>query len=155
MMKRSVVALLMLLAISATGTAFAAEIIDATKPEQILAIARGFGSATLEKDKSGDPKIVCKIEDIKFGIYFYGCSGGKNCNAIQFAAGWSGQEITLAAINKWNTEKRLSRAFLDSDNDPILKMDINLDYGVTRQNLEDSFEIWEKTLGAFEEALSE
>ena len=54
---------------AAAGPAFADSLIDATKPERLHEIARGFGSAELDKDSQGDPRITGRIEGTKYGIY--------------------------------------------------------------------------------------
>jgi uncharacterized protein YdbL (DUF1318 family) len=126
------------------SSAQAATLVDATDPDQIVNIASGFGSAILEKDSAGDPKIVGRIDSIRYSIYFYGCSNNKNCRDIQFSAGWSGYNVSLNDINRWNAKKRYGRAYLDSDNDPRVEMTINTYKGVTYRNLEDSFDTWQK-----------
>ena len=70
---------------------YAGDLISAEDPDGILGIARGFGGANLEKDGAGDPLIVGRIDGTKYGVYFFGCSDGKNCSTIQFSAGWSGE----------------------------------------------------------------
>ncbi len=53
-------------------------------------------------------------------------------------------------INNWNRTKRFGKAYLDNDGDPILVMTVNLDYGVTRDNLEDDFNWWTIAIKNFE-----
>lgn len=143
------------LCMACASLASAGDLINGAKPEQILAIVRGFGSAKLDKDKDGDPTIKCTVDDIKYAVVFYGCSDGKNCSSIQFVAGWSGKKVRLETINEWNSKKRFTKAYIDSDNDPMLVMDINLDYGVTEQNLEDSIKMWNRNVSKFKEKISD
>jgi hypothetical protein len=128
----------------------AADLIDATDPNAILSVAKGFGSATLETDDTGDPKISGRIEGVKYGVYFYGCESGKNCTDIQFAAGWSDTKIPMAEINEWNRTKRFGKAYLDKENDPILEAPVNLRNGVSLKNLESTFEWWGAIVKIFE-----
>ncbi|AWI79602.1 YbjN domain-containing protein [Parazoarcus communis] len=128
-----------------------AAMIDATDPSRIYEIARGFGSAELGRDGQGDPRIVGRIDGTKYGIYFYGCRKGKDCDDIQFSAGWSGTKVSLEKINRWNLEKRYGKAYLDRDGDPRLEMVVNIDYGVSTRNLEDSFNWWTKAMESFKE----
>lgn len=130
-----------------------AQLVDATNPSRIYEIAKGFGSAELDKDSDGDPKITGRIDGTKYGIYFYGCSNGKNCDDIQFSAGWSGTEVSLEDVNRWNLQKRYGKAYLDQDGDPRLEMGVNIDYGVSVKNLEDSFSWWTKALKGFKEEI--
>ncbi|QSA96377.1 YbjN domain-containing protein [Methylococcus sp. EFPC2] len=147
-MRRAFGAMILSLAASAS---FAADtdIISAEAPEAILDIAKGFGSASLEKDSEGDPRIVGRIEGTKYQISFYGCSKGSQCDDIQFGAGWSGAKVSEDKINNWNLTRRYGNAYSDSDGDVNLKMTANIDYGVTKRNLEDTFDWWVKALQGF------
>lgn len=127
--------------------------IDATSPEKILNLARGYGSATLETDSSNDPFITGRIDGIKYGIYFYGCTNNKDCDDIQFTATWSSDRVSMSDINGWNSSKRYGKAYLDSDNDPALIMTVNLDYGVSYKNLDDSFMWWSRTVKSFRDTI--
>lgn len=131
------------------SSAQAATIIDASSPSAIAEAARGFGSASIETDNTGDPKITGRIDGNRYGIFFYGCSSGKNCKSVQFYAGWAGQKVSLAAINEWNKSKRYGRAYLDKDNDPMLEMDVNLHGGVTRDNLDNTIDNWATLVKTF------
>lgn len=130
-----------------------AQLVDATNPSRIYEIAKGFGSAELDKDSQGDPRITGRIDGTKYGIYFYGCSNGRDCDDIQFSAGWSGAKVTLDDVNRWNRQKRYGKAYLDRDGDPRLEMVVNIDYGVSSKNLEDSFSWWMKALKGFKEEI--
>lgn len=139
----------LLILVLGTGAAQASTLIDASNPQQVLEIAKGFGSAELGTDDVGDPNIVGRIDGTKYGVYFYGCKNGRDCTALQFSAGWSGVATNLTEINAWNRDNRFAKAFLDNDGDPRLEMDINADHGITRDNLEDSFEWWQVCLQQF------
>ncbi|MCF6201978.1 MAG: YbjN domain-containing protein [Hydrogenimonas sp.] len=148
--RTAVAALLTMTMLSAPA---AAGVIKATDTDSILNVAKGYGSATLKKDSSGDPLIVGRIDGTKYGILFYGCENGKNCDDIQFAASWSGVKVTLQDINRWNKSKRYGKAYLDDDGDPRLEMPVNLDYGVTDENFDDTFDWWTKVLKEFKESV--
>jgi hypothetical protein len=136
------------------SSVYAEELVDATKADVILEIARGFGSAQLSTDSQGDPKITGRMNGVRYGILFYGCDKeGKNCDDIQFMAGWSGHKVTLKQVNDWNYTKRVGRALLDSDNDPLLLMSVNLDHGVSRRNLDDTFSRWGVALDQFRDSV--
>ena len=46
-------------------------------------------------------------------------------------------------------DKKFGKAYLDQDGDPRLEMTVNLDYGVTQRNLDDTFDWWTKALARF------
>ena len=131
--------------LAAAGTSAIAQnqIIDATNPQAIFEAARGFGSAELEKDSDGDPKITGRMDGVRYSVYFYGCKNNQQCKTIQFSASWSAPgKVSVERINQWNRDKRFGKAYLDKDNDPVIQHDVNLFGGVTRKNLDDTFDWW-------------
>lgn len=144
-----------ILAAGLSYTSLSAEVIEASNPNEILNVAKGFGSGTLTKDSEGDPKISGRIDGIAYAILFYGCKNHTKCQEIQFRAGWSGKSIDLAKINEWNRTKRFGKAYLDSDNDPNVEMSVNMTKGVTRANLEDNFSSWSSAMSSFRDYISD
>lgn len=133
----------LLLALSAVSLNLMAETVDATDPNKILEIAKGFGSAELSNDDHGDPLIQGRMEGQKYQIIFYDCENGKKCTTITFDAAWeNSSEVDLEKVNDWNQNKRFGRAFLDADGDPALDWDVNLKHGVEKRNLDNTFNIW-------------
>jgi hypothetical protein len=130
--------------------ASADDLIDGTQPNRILEIAKGFGSASLEKDSDGDPQIVCRMEGVKYVIFFYGCKSGQNCDQVQFHASWKDTaNISFEKANRYNAKKRLGRAYKRDDGDVAIDMLVNLAYGVTKRNFESTFEAWATALRSF------
>lgn len=127
----------------------AAPLVDASDPERLMQLARGFGSASLERDDYGDPLITGRIDGYKYGIYFYGCAQNRQCNDVQFAAAWGGHQVSWQTINDWNRTKRYGKAYLDQDGDPAIEMSVNLKYGVSRANFDDTLDWWVLTLKEF------
>ncbi|MDR1360479.1 MAG: YbjN domain-containing protein [Deltaproteobacteria bacterium] len=119
-----------------------------------MEIAKGFGSATLGKNESGDPMITGRIDGIKYGIYFFDCTSNKDCRSIQFSAGWSTTDKpSWDKINEWNRDKRFGKAFLDTDGDPRIEMDFPLPE-VQTSYLEIFFSWWQTALKSFQNHLN-
>lgn len=150
---RTALPLLALLAVA--NTAAAAPLIDGTDPQKVLELAKGFGSAELETDAAGDPSITGRMEGIKYGIFFYGCTDGRNCSELQLSTGWTDAEIGLDRLNAWNRDHRYGKAYLDDENDPCLEMTVNLKHGVSRQNLEDTLDWWKVAMTTFKKDVVE
>ncbi len=140
-------------AAGAATTVFAQTTIDATDPAAILDVASGWGSANMEKDSSGRPKIRGRAKGNAYIIWFAGCTDGKNCRLIQLWAGYKKPGVTLDAINEWNRTKRFGKAYLTKEGTSILAFNLNLDEGgVTRANLDDTFSLWVNVImGQFKE----
>ena len=131
-----------------TAPAYSVELITAEDPMVILETIRGFGSAELKKDSEGDPMISGRVEGTKFGVYFYGCQRGKDCDDIQFIAYFMDPKVPLSEINDYNMKKRFGKVAIDGDGDLRVSMTVNLDYGVSRANFEDTVVFWTLVLGA-------
>ncbi|MFL9842308.1 YbjN domain-containing protein [Sphingomonas sp. ST-64] len=125
-------------------------------PKVISAILREQNFwATIEADKQGDPLIEATFEQgTKFRIYFYGCEKNANCTSIQFVAAFTDTKAGAAEMVKWNTEYRFARAYLDSDGDAVIEMDLNLDEGgISRALFVDNLDLWDAILGHYSDLL--
>ncbi|PPK50026.1 YbjN domain-containing protein [Marinobacter persicus] len=54
----------------------------------------------------------------------------------------SGVTLSYEDMNEWNRTKRLSRAYLDADNDPVLEADLLSNGGLTKKNVGEFFRIF-------------
>jgi hypothetical protein len=128
-------------------------IVSAEDPEELASVIQALGfQAKLEKDNVGDPVIRSSSSGVDFSIYFYDCKSNKRCQSLHFTAGYDLTDGTsLEAMQQWNADKRFASAYVDDENDPFLQMDLNTEGGVTRENFEKSFELWQSLKGEFEE----
>lgn len=151
MHQRSTLSACLISATLLTATpALSQTIVDASDPEAIVNIARGYGSATLDTDQVGDPFIRGRLDGVIYIVNFYGCTNGANCTTIQFRASWNASPtVTLDALNDWNRNMRFGKAYLDAEGAPTIEWDVNLFGGVTTTNLDDSFDWWRIILGEF------
>lgn len=136
----------------ALGAGFAVQaqtVIDGGQVDEILNLARGYGAAHLETQSNGDPKISGKIEGVTYQVYFMNCADNENCEDLNFYAGFLDNKPTLEAINAWNRDKRFGKAYLDADLDAVVEFDVNLEHGVTRENLDAAFAVWTLVLEQF------
>ena len=136
--------------IAISGSATAANI--KADPLEVAIQLRELGyPAELSSDTGGDPKLDSTAADVVFSIFFYGCIEKKNCDSIQFYAGFDKKDgIDLAKINNWNVSKRYGVAYVDDENDPRIEYDVNLDgEGVSVENFKDTIELWVALLAAF------
>lgn len=132
-------------------TAFAQELVNGGDVEAILEIAKAHGEASLEAQSSGDPRISGRINGLGYQLFFMNCTDGKDCEDLNFYAGFAELKPTVDAINDWNRNKRFGNAYLDSDLDAVIEFDVNLEFGVTRDNLDAAFGLWELLLQQYAE----
>lgn len=129
------------LALAAVPT-LAQDLVDGNSVDEILNLARGYGSASLETQSNGDPKITGKIEGVQYAVYFMNCTDNKACEDLNFYAGFLDNKPSLDTINAWNRDKRFGKAYLDSDEDAVIEFDVNLEHGISRDNMDAAFEVW-------------
>ncbi|WP_181177418.1 MULTISPECIES: YbjN domain-containing protein [unclassified Mesorhizobium] len=128
-----------------------AEILQTPDPPAILDIAKGFGSARMDKDDNGDPMLSGRIEGVKYVIYFYGCEDHENCKSLQFSTGYT-DPLTADQANAWNAKYRWVKAYAGDGSN--FKMDVSFAGGITRANLEEQFSNWNTMAGNIKGFLS-
>lgn len=123
--------------------------INGSDPRAILELARGYGSAALETLSNGDPNIIGRIDGIGYAVHFVNCTNNSDCGSLNFYTAFAGVKPSLEQINEWNRTKRYGRAYLDSDLDAAIEMDVHLEFGVARANLDANFSIWRLVMTQF------
>lgn len=149
-MKRSYLVVALVLSVFLfAASANAQTMVTAKDTTVLLDIAKGFGSAKLGTDDYGDPQITGRMDGIAYRVDFYGCEDGKDCTDLLFVAGWRTDALTIDDVNRWNAEKRFGKAYIDSDGEPVMEMAVNLDFGLSRKNMEDNFAWWQHVIKSF------
>lgn len=117
---------------------------------KVIIESRGW-PAKLVRNGTDNPYIESKSNGRKFVILFMNCSDGRNCKTLQYYLGFSdASNASLNRMNQWNKEKRFARAYLDNDGDPVLEMDVDLDFnGIPRENLGETFNTWASLMDSF------
>jgi len=82
-------------------------------------------------------------------LFLFDCKEGR-CESLQLYATFSMEKPpTLERINRWNQEKRFSRAYLDQDGDSVLESELDLQGGVTRRAIALFLDLFEESLSQF------
>ena len=135
----------------APGNANAQALLDATDPAAIAEIARGYGAVEVTTDQVGDPMLRGRMDGVQYLVLFYGCENGRDCTNIQFQAAWvNNGRTTEQDLHAWNRDNRFGKAHMDDEFDPVIQWDVNLLGGVSRTNLDDTFDWWRIVLDRFE-----
>ncbi len=131
--------------------ALAQDMVLATQPEVVAAQMQESGlKAKLGKDDLGDPVINSAAAGVNFDVFFYDCTGGKDCGSVQFSSCFDLKDgLTLEAANTWNYDMRYGKASLNKDMDPCLKMDIDLTSGMDAGTFQHVLVSWDQILGKF------
>jgi hypothetical protein len=153
MTKLSTACAILGLGLALSFSAKAQTLVSAEDPQELASILRELGfQAKLEKDDLGDPVIRSSSGGVDFRIYFYDCKSNKRCKSLHFSVGYDlADGSSLDAVQQWNADKRFASAYLDSERDPFLQMDINTEGGISPKNFETSLELWQSLKGEFED----
>ncbi|RJF85339.1 YbjN domain-containing protein [Sphingomonas cavernae] len=146
------IALPLLLVISATAPA-QAEMISPKDQGKFLTLLRDKGYKAEMIEGSDGNYIRSADSGVPITIFFLNCeSGGKSgCTTIQFYTGFKGVgAVPLERINEWNSSRRFARAYVDKDGDPVIEMDVDMDFdGIPRENFYANLEIFIASIPKF------
>jgi hypothetical protein len=101
---------------------------------EIVTLLKSEGYGSVEKIDAGAIKV--KIDGVSYIIF------NKDDGDLQAYYGATGLKVSLDTMNNWNKSHRLSRAYLDSDNDPVLESDLMSDGGMTKANVLAFFKVF-------------
>lgn len=135
-----------------------AELVNAQNPATIKTILESQGwPATLIQKDGDDPHIESSRNDMKFLVIFMNCTDNRRCKTIQYYMGFNdAKDLALTRLNQWNKDKRFARAYKDDEGDPVLEMDVDLDFaGIPRENVGESLNTWASLMDSFREFVFE
>lgn len=131
----------------------AADLVDASDPETLRDFMQVHGEASVEYDNVGDPVIIGRYNGAVYTVTFYGCNAGEECRDVIFHAAWQNNGVDIIALNDWNSRSRYGKAFFDEMGDPTIEMAVNLNWGVTQANFQDTIEWWFASMHHFSEEI--
>ncbi len=146
-------------AVLLTAAPARADLVNPKNPATIEAMVESQGwPANLVTSEDKSPYIESTRNGLKFLVLFMNCDDNQaNCKTLQYYMGFSDAKGTaLERINEWNQSKRFARAYIDDQGDPVLEMDIDLDFaGLPRENVGESFNTWAALMDAFHKFIFE
>lgn len=136
---------------AATQSARLGLLVDAADPARIAALMVGLGyQAELDTSDPGSPFIRGSAEGANYGIYFYGCTNGVDCRAIQFVAGFTlNSPATLEMANNWNKRRIVGQAYLADSGAIRIAYYVAMQHGVSETNFAFLFGQWRIALRDF------
>lgn len=131
------------------GPVSAQTMIDGTEMQPVLDIFKAHGSAEVRTTNNGEEYIRGRAEGIIYTAFFYKCDNPRTCN-LQLVASWSGEgPDRRAKIDRWNNQYRFIRARMADSGSILASYDINLAYGVSSDNLDNSLATWRMAIKKF------
>lgn len=132
------------------------EVFRSITGEDLVTILQSQGfAASLTHDGYGDPLIVAEIGNLSFTIITYGCNGDVEpaCARLQLAAQFhlpeGNSESDIAVMNAFNQRFLFGRAYIDPYGSATVDYTINLNQGISEDNLVDNLNIWVHVLDNF------
>jgi hypothetical protein len=113
---------------------------------ELLGIVQREGySAELSKEGL----IIIMIDGSKYLLY------NLEDGDLQLFYGISDVNVTFEDINEWNRTKRLSRAYLDSENDPCIECDLLANAGLAPDHVIQAIAVFKISVSGFQDFLNE
>lgn len=142
MKKISLLLLLCLMSASVWADALVGKFSD----DDLIRIIKTAGYGVPDKYKEGVIRI--KEGETIFVVF------NKPDGDLQLYYSVGGLKVTCEDMNEWNRTHRLSRAYLDKENDPTLESDLLSNAGMTEKHVTETFNVFKMSVAAFREFLA-
>lgn len=110
----------------------------------------GYADVTVrEPSESGTGSLRFMLEGNNVTLYNY--SDGD----LQLWWGVRHEGCTFEIVNEWNQTKRLSRAYLDEEGDPILEADLLANAGINKEMIQEFISVFSLSRGQYRAFLME
>lgn len=147
-MKFLKIAAAMLFSTAITAHAATPELFDSFTDEQIIEVLENDGYSNVEQVEEG--LVLVEIDGDKYLIFNDNMDGD-----LYTYYGLSDVDVSYKAINEWNRDYRLSRAYIDEENDPVIESDLLGNAGMTKEQLSEFFDVFVGSVEFFNEFLEE
>lgn len=129
--------------------------LTAITPEAMRSLLQGVGiGSTIEQDEEGPVLVVDNTGSIPgtgVGVWFFDCEAG-SCGSFQIWTYFESQQpVDLRVINRWNSEQRWSIAAVEDERFSVLTLDVNVDGGVSSDNLADLVQMFGEQARQFQQ----
>lgn len=115
--------------------------------DELVDILKNDGYRAVEQTE--DRVISIKIDGLNYYLFVY------DDDDLQLYFGVTGYVLDAEDMNNWNRNKRLSRAYLDDENDPILEADLLANAGYTEEQFLEWLEVFNFSAREFQQFLIE
>ena len=100
-------------------------------------------------DISEERVITIRVDGLTYVLFVY------EDDDLQLYFGVTGYELDADDMNTWNRTKRLSRAYIDDENDPVLEADLLANAGYTKEQFLEWLEVFNFSAREFQQFLIE
>jgi len=126
----------------AAGTAYADdEVRKSYTDAELIEILKNDGYRAVEQVE--DRVLSIRIDGYTHYLYIY------DDDDLQLYFGLTGYDVNADDMNEWNRTKRLSRAYIDDVNDPVLEADLLANAGYTVKQLSEWISVFDTSAREF------
>lgn len=115
--------------------------------EELVEILKDDGYRVVEI--SEERVITIRVDGSTYVLFVY------DDDDLQLYFGVTGYTLDSDDMNTWNRTKRLSRAYIDDENDPVLEADLLANAGYTKEQFLEWFEVFNYSAREFQQFLIE
>jgi hypothetical protein len=122
------------------------QIIHQIDANTMVKLAQSIGSEALPNERN----ILIYFGEIKAYLVIF--PGAKE---LSLFAKFQGFHSTLDFVNEWNKTQRFSKAYIDENGETILDSDLDLESGVTEENIKSWIRLFGITVNHFNQAIEQ
>jgi len=115
--------------------------------EELIEMLKDDGFRAVELTEERVIKI--RVDGLPYFLYIY------DDDDLQLYFGLTGYSVDVNAMNDWNRTRRLSRAYIDDENDPVLEADLLANAGYTKEQFLEWFKVFTYSVLEFRQFLIE
>lgn len=142
--------LLVALAWNTAAEALSTDRVFRVTTEQLAKAMQEAGFRAEIRPGKNRPYILSSMSGRRISVYMYDCND-VDCGAYQFAMFFSKTErFDLDFANQWNRQKRLAKAYIDTDGDLNFEWDVQLDGGVAPEFVKQTIMTFERYIAYFD-----
>lgn len=139
--------ILIILTLLVSTPVFAQDLLRNLSTGDVETLLKSEGYAAVET--YSDSQLLLTVDGHKFLITIF------DDGDLQLFYGISGVDTDIDAMNAWNRTKRLSRAYIDEEGDPVLEADLLADRGITREQFVNFINVFKMSVRGFRDHLND
>ncbi len=125
------------------------------KADDIASILRDAGYRAEIVTENNRTRVRTGMSGYNINVYLYGCDEDGACTSLQYSLGLTkSPSYTLSVANKWNQDKRFTKAYLDVNGNLFLEADVYFRGGTTRDAVASSVRLFDDLVADFRGMLS-
>jgi hypothetical protein len=129
------------------GQVFAqSQVLTTVTPQQVATVLQTAGYRASVLNENGSTFVKSSMSGVTVFVDFPGCTNN-NCVSLVFHAIWNDPSLNVNFANSWNAAWRYAKAYIDDKGYFHFMFDVNLDGGVTSDNIRQDAVLYDYLLG--------